>query len=157
MYVHRCQFHLVVAIVQLIRQQGTGHFKIKAKVQSPYCNLDKVYLRPTHRQLNQWLVIHFNELSLHSVSKKTLKIFIFVICMTKSVLKNFPFHFKLFSCRVTSAFDENKLNVGRFISLMENFLTDECPREMVSDLVEYIQEGYIETEEEKMSRLAKVS
>ena len=49
------------------------------------------------------------------------------------------------------------MNVGRFISLMENFLTDECPREMVSDLVEYIQEGYIETEEEKMSRLAKVS
>jgi len=57
---------------------------------------------------------------------------------------------------MTSAFDENQLNEGRFISLMENFTSDDTDHTLVEQLVNFIFGGYVETEEEKMARLEKV-
>lgn len=58
--------------------------------------------------------------------------------------------------RLTSAFDENRLNKSRFVSLLDTFLDEETQNETVEDLVNFIHGGYVETEEEKMERLAKV-
>ncbi|XP_078681954.1 EF-hand calcium-binding domain-containing protein 5-like isoform X2 [Branchiostoma floridae x Branchiostoma belcheri] len=55
----------------------------------------------------------------------------------------------------TSVFDENSLNLSQFVQLVETFLGDHPFQEAVDRLVGYIQDGYVETEEEKMSRLAK--
>ncbi|XP_078598192.1 EF-hand calcium-binding domain-containing protein 5-like [Branchiostoma floridae x Branchiostoma japonicum] len=55
----------------------------------------------------------------------------------------------------TSVFDENSLNLNQFVQLVETFLGDHPYHEAVDRLVGYIQSGYVETEEEKMSRLAK--
>ena len=57
---------------------------------------------------------------------------------------------------MTSVFDENQLNEGRFISLLENFISDETDHLLVEQLVNFIFSGYVETEEEKMARLEKV-
>ena len=58
---------------------------------------------------------------------------------------------------MTSVFDEDQLNIGRFISLLENFLSDETNHPLVEQLVNFIHGGYVETEEEKMARLEKVN
>ncbi|XP_066268695.1 EF-hand calcium-binding domain-containing protein 5-like isoform X2 [Branchiostoma lanceolatum] len=55
----------------------------------------------------------------------------------------------------TSVFDESSLNLNQFVQLVETFLGDHPYQEAVDHLVGYIQSGYVETEEEKMSRLAK--
>lgn len=57
---------------------------------------------------------------------------------------------------MTSVFDENQLSEGRFISLLENFVTDDTNHVTVEQLVNFLHGGYVETEEEKMSRLARV-
>lgn len=57
---------------------------------------------------------------------------------------------------MTSVFDENQLNEGRFISLLENFLSEDTNHSIVQYLVNFIHGGYVETEEEKMERLEKV-
>ena len=58
---------------------------------------------------------------------------------------------------MTSVFDENQLNEGRFITLLENFISDETDHLLVEQLVNFIHGGYVETEEEKMARLEKVN
>nr|XP_026695158.1 EF-hand calcium-binding domain-containing protein 5-like [Ciona intestinalis] len=57
--------------------------------------------------------------------------------------------------RMTSVFDENQLNQGRFVTLLDNFVCDETNHITVEQLVNFIHGGYVETEEEKMSRLAR--
>lgn len=58
--------------------------------------------------------------------------------------------------RLTSVFDESQLNESRFMSLLENFLCDDTMHNVVEQLVNFIHGGYVETEEEKLSRLARV-
>ena len=69
---------------------------------------------------------------------------------------NIDFTSVFFTLRLTSVFDESQLNQGRFVSLLENFVTDETGHQVVEQLVNFIHAGYVETEEEKMSRLARV-
>ncbi|CAK8684544.1 EF-hand calcium-binding domain-containing protein 5-like isoform X3 [Clavelina lepadiformis] len=57
--------------------------------------------------------------------------------------------------RLTSVFDESQLNESRFMSLLENFLCDDTMHNVVEQLVNFIHGGYVETEEEKLSRLAR--
>nr|CAB3241204.1 EF-hand calcium-binding domain-containing protein 5-like [Phallusia mammillata] len=57
--------------------------------------------------------------------------------------------------RMTSVFDESQLSQGRFVSLLENFVTDDTNHITVEQLVNFIHGGYVETEEEKMLRLAR--
>ncbi|XP_072034980.1 EF-hand calcium-binding domain-containing protein 5-like isoform X2 [Amphiura filiformis] len=54
-----------------------------------------------------------------------------------------------------SAFDQNTLNTSQFVALIEVFLGDDPPEEVVQAVIKFIQEGYVETEEEKFSRLQK--
>lgn len=56
-----------------------------------------------------------------------------------------------------SAFDENTLNHSQFIQLTETFLGDNPALEIFQILSRYLRDGYIETEEEKMARLMRVS
>ncbi|KAJ1186093.1 hypothetical protein NDU88_002877 [Pleurodeles waltl] len=57
--------------------------------------------------------------------------------------------------RVTSAFDRSSLNLPQFVQLMETFLGEETSLPVVEKLVAFIQNGYMETEEEKFQRLEK--
>ncbi|XP_039261348.2 EF-hand calcium-binding domain-containing protein 5-like isoform X2 [Styela clava] len=57
--------------------------------------------------------------------------------------------------RITSVFDENQLNKNRFVALLETFLSDNATHHIVESLLNFIHLGYIETEEEKMLRLAR--
>ncbi|XP_077995490.1 EF-hand calcium-binding domain-containing protein 5-like [Glandiceps talaboti] len=54
-----------------------------------------------------------------------------------------------------SAFDENFVNLSQFVQLTESFLGDEPPQDTFSILLDFIKAGYVETEEEKMTRLKK--
>ena len=56
-----------------------------------------------------------------------------------------------------SAFDENTLNMSQFIQLTETFLGDEPHTDGFKQLVRWVREGYMETEEERANRLLKVS
>ena len=56
-----------------------------------------------------------------------------------------------------SAFDENTLNMSQFIQLTETFLGDEPHSDGFKQLVRWVREGYMETEEERANRLRKVS
>uniref|UniRef100_H2Y3N1 EF-hand domain-containing protein n=1 Tax=Ciona intestinalis TaxID=7719 RepID=H2Y3N1_CIOIN len=69
-----------------------------------------------------------------------------------SVIKTIP---TVSQSRMTSVFDENQLNQGRFVTLLDNFVCDETNHITVEQLVNFIHGGYVETEEEKMSRLAR--
>ena len=55
-----------------------------------------------------------------------------------------------------SAFDQNTLNNSQFVTLVEVFLGDDPPEEVVQAVINFIQNGYVETEEEKFNRLQKV-
>lgn len=55
-----------------------------------------------------------------------------------------------------SAFDENTLNLSQFMHLIETFLGDIVDMDAFTQLVRFIREGYMETEEERMARLVKV-
>ncbi|XP_038058880.1 EF-hand calcium-binding domain-containing protein 5-like isoform X2 [Patiria miniata] len=55
----------------------------------------------------------------------------------------------------TSIFDENLLNSSQFVQIVEAFLGESPPEEVVQQLLKYLGEGYIETEEEKYLRLQK--
>lgn len=55
-----------------------------------------------------------------------------------------------------SAFDENTINMSQFIQLTETFLGDYPVLEIFQSLCRYMRNGYVETEEEKMTRLMKV-
>ncbi|XP_022089636.1 EF-hand calcium-binding domain-containing protein 5-like isoform X2 [Acanthaster planci] len=55
----------------------------------------------------------------------------------------------------TSIFDENVLNCSQFVQIVEAFLGESPPEEVVQQLLKYLEEGYIETEEEKYLRLQK--
>ncbi|KAF6030150.1 hypothetical protein EB796_011528 [Bugula neritina] len=54
-----------------------------------------------------------------------------------------------------SAFDENTINMSQFIQLTETFLGDYPVLEIFQSLCRYMRNGYVETEEEKMTRLMK--
>lgn len=56
-----------------------------------------------------------------------------------------------------SVFDESQLNKPRFVSLMEAFISEEATHQVVENLLNFLFYGYVETEEEKMERIAKVS
>ena len=58
---------------------------------------------------------------------------------------------------VASAFDENTLNVSQFVHMIETFLGDVPLMEAFHQLVRFVKTGYMETEEERMQRLFKVS
>ncbi|XP_033099536.1 EF-hand calcium-binding domain-containing protein 5-like isoform X2 [Anneissia japonica] len=53
----------------------------------------------------------------------------------------------------TSAFDEHTLNQSQFTQLIEVFLGDEMPDGILDELMKFIREGYVETEDEKMKRM----
>ncbi|XP_071945238.1 EF-hand calcium-binding domain-containing protein 5-like isoform X2 [Antedon mediterranea] len=53
----------------------------------------------------------------------------------------------------TSAFDESTLNPSQFAQLILVFLGDDLPDGTIKELITYIREGYIETEEEKFKRM----
>lgn len=54
-----------------------------------------------------------------------------------------------------SAFDENQLNVSQFVHLTETFVGDEAESIVFNNLVRFVREGYVETEDERMQRLVK--
>ena len=54
-------------------------------------------------------------------------------------------------------FDENLLNCSQFVQLVESFLGMSTPEEVVQQVIKYLGEGYVETEEEKYLRLQKVT
>ena len=56
-----------------------------------------------------------------------------------------------------SAFDENTINQSQFVQLTETFMGDNPALEIFQSLCRYLRDGYIETEEEKMARLMRVS
>ena len=55
-----------------------------------------------------------------------------------------------------SAFDETILNVSQFVQLTETYLGHHPSEAIFNMLVNFVKEGYQETEEEKMERLVKV-
>lgn len=55
-----------------------------------------------------------------------------------------------------SVFDESQLNKPRFVSLMEAFVSEEATHKVVENLLNFLFYGYVETEDEKMERIAKV-
>ena len=57
---------------------------------------------------------------------------------------------------VASAFDEHTLNMSQFIQLTETFLGDTPHADGFRQLVRWVKEGYMETEEERATRLRKV-
>ena len=61
------------------------------------------------------------------------------------------------SLSVISAFDESTLLVSQFVQLVETFLGDEPYMAAFNQLVQFIQEGYMETEGERLQRLLKVN
>ena len=56
-----------------------------------------------------------------------------------------------------STFDEFSLNLNQFTQLIEAFIGDEPVMDVFHQLVRYVRDGYVETEDERMSRLLKVS
>jgi len=56
-----------------------------------------------------------------------------------------------------SAFDENTINMSQFVQLTETFLGDNPALDLFSSLCRFMRDGYVETEEEKMARLMRVS
>ncbi|CAH1801131.1 unnamed protein product [Owenia fusiformis] len=52
-----------------------------------------------------------------------------------------------------SAFDESSLNTSQFVQLTETFLGDLPEMESFNKLVQYVRNGYVETDEEKLLRL----
>uniref|UniRef100_H3B4N1 EF-hand calcium binding domain 5 n=1 Tax=Latimeria chalumnae TaxID=7897 RepID=H3B4N1_LATCH len=57
--------------------------------------------------------------------------------------------------RLTSAFDGNSLNLPQFVQLLDTFVGEGASPSTVENLIEYLQSGYMETEEEKIERLTK--
>ena len=56
-----------------------------------------------------------------------------------------------------SAFDENTLNESQLVQLTETFLSNDPDYEgLFVRLLQFVKEGYVETEEERMDRLVKV-
>lgn len=55
-----------------------------------------------------------------------------------------------------SIFDENLVNVSQFVHVTETFLGEVPDMHVFGNLVRYIRDGYVETEEERMKRLLKV-
>ncbi len=55
-----------------------------------------------------------------------------------------------------SAFDEDSLNMPQFAQLVETFLGDAPTSDNFRGLVDWVREGYSETEEERLVRLIKV-
>ena len=58
---------------------------------------------------------------------------------------------------VASAFDESTLNTSQFVLVIETFLGDEPLMEAFHQLINFIRDGYMETEDERMHRLIKVN
>lgn len=54
-----------------------------------------------------------------------------------------------------SAFDETTLNCSQFIQITETFLGDSADMDLFQQLIRYLKDGYVETEDERMSRLLK--
>ena len=57
---------------------------------------------------------------------------------------------------VASAYDEHTFNCRQFMQVTETFLGDEPSMELFQQLVRYIRDGYVETEDERVGRLLKV-
>ena len=55
-----------------------------------------------------------------------------------------------------SAFDENTVNMFQFVQPTETLLGENPALEVFQALCRYMRDGYVETEEEKMTQLMKV-
>lgn len=55
-----------------------------------------------------------------------------------------------------SAFDENTVNMYQFVQMTETFVGDNPALEVFQALCRYMRGGYVETEEEKLTRLTRV-
>ncbi|KAM4701864.1 EF-hand calcium-binding domain-containing protein 5 [Discoglossus pictus] len=58
--------------------------------------------------------------------------------------------------RITSAFNDSVLTLPQFVQLMETFLGERSPFSTVENVTGFIKKEYVETEEERISLLAKV-
>ncbi|XP_063002851.1 EF-hand calcium-binding domain-containing protein 5 [Elgaria multicarinata webbii] len=56
----------------------------------------------------------------------------------------------------TSAFDKHSLNLPQFVQLMEMFVGEETTLPNMKRLVEFVKEGYVQTEKEKIEQLKTV-
>ncbi|KAF7244284.1 EF-hand calcium-binding domain-containing protein 5 [Varanus komodoensis] len=56
----------------------------------------------------------------------------------------------------TSAFEKHSLNLPQFVQLMETFVGEEPSLPNLKRLVEFVREGYVQTEEEKIEQLERV-
>ncbi|PAA85876.1 hypothetical protein BOX15_Mlig022953g2, partial [Macrostomum lignano] len=53
----------------------------------------------------------------------------------------------------SSAFDEMNLTNGQFVHVTETFLGDEPKKDLMEDLIIFVREGYVETEDERLARI----
>lgn len=56
-----------------------------------------------------------------------------------------------------SSFDKESLNPPQFVQLMETFAGEETTLPNVKRLVEFVKEGYVQTEKEKIRQMERVS
>ncbi len=118
---------------------------------TPYNNEDP-HKDPHKDRFNILRVDHTVEIELNSilasliVKKLTTQYYFFPVLSTRGSR----------SQSQASAFDESTLNMSQFVQLTETFLGDEPNMEGFNQLVRFVREGYMETEEERMSRLIKV-
>uniref|UniRef100_A0ABM5ENK9 EF-hand calcium-binding domain-containing protein 5 n=1 Tax=Pogona vitticeps TaxID=103695 RepID=A0ABM5ENK9_9SAUR len=56
----------------------------------------------------------------------------------------------------TSAFEKDSLNLPQFVQLMETFVGEQASFPVLKKLVQFVKEGYVQTEKEKIHQLERV-
>nr|XP_020659139.1 EF-hand calcium-binding domain-containing protein 5 [Pogona vitticeps] len=56
----------------------------------------------------------------------------------------------------TSAFEKDSLNLPQFVQLMETFVGEQASLPVLKKLVQFVKEGYVQTEKEKIHQLERV-